>query len=132
MPQKMKLLSPNMLVKSVEKSMKYYENVFGFVPGPSVPAPSGGLQWGMVSSGNVQLMFQTASSILEEIPDFPVSERGGSLSLFIETEDATKLFGDVKDKVEIVIPLKKTFYGKWEFIMKDINGYFVTFASDVD
>ena len=132
MPQKMKLISPNMLVESVEESMKYYETVFGFVPGPSVPSPSGGLQWGMVSSGSVQLMFQTAPSILEEIPDFPVSERRASLSLFIETEDVPKLFEEVTGKVEIVIPLKKTFYGKWEFIIKDINGYYVTFASNVE
>lgn len=132
MPQKMKLLSPNMLVESVEESMKYYETIFGFVPGPSVPSPSGSMQWGMVTSGNVQLMFQTGPSILEEIPDFPVSERSASLSLFIEMEDVTKLFEEVKGKVEIVIPLKKTFYGKWEFVMKDINGYYVTFASDVE
>ncbi len=127
----MKLLSPNMLVNSVEEAMKFYETVFGFAPGPSVPAPAGGLQWGMVMSGNVQLMFQTAPSIVEEIPDFPVNERRASLSLFIETEDVPKLFEEVKEKVEVVIPLKKTFYGKWEFIIRDINGYYVTFASDV-
>lgn len=129
--KKMLLLSPNLLVSSVEDSMKYYQEIFDFSEGPTVPGPSGKLQWGMVASGSVQLMFQTAASILEEIPDFPAESVGGSFSLFIETEDTPSLFEAVKDKVQVVIPLKKTFYGKWEFIIKDLNGYYVTFASDV-
>lgn len=112
--------------------MDYYSTIFGFQPGPSVPSPEGGLQWGMVTHGPVQLMFQTATSIAEDMDGFPVGNIGGSLSLFIEVEDAAALLSAVKDKVDLFMDLRKTFYGKWEFGIRDLNGYHVVFASDAD
>jgi lactoylglutathione lyase len=129
--QKFQQLSPNMMVASVEESMAYYSTIFGFTEGPSVPAPGGGLQWGMVMSGSVQLMFQTAASIAEDLPGFNTEKTGGSLSLFIEVEDAAALFRDVEGKVDVFMPLKDTFYGKREFGILDLNGYLVVFASDI-
>ena len=119
--QKFQQLSPNMMVASVEESMAYYSTIFGFTEGPSVPAPSGGLQWGMVMHGAVQLMFQTAASIGEDLPGFNTEKTGGSLSLFQQ----------VKAKVEVFMPLKDTFYGKREFGIRDLNGYLLVFASDI-
>jgi uncharacterized glyoxalase superfamily protein PhnB len=129
--QKLQQLSPNMMVASVEESMAYYSTIFGFTEGPSVPTPSGGLQWGMVMHGAVQLMFQTAESIGEDLPGFNTEKTGGSLSLFIEVDDAAALFREVEGKVELFMPLKDTFYGKREFGIRDLNGYLLVFASDI-
>ncbi|MEQ8418184.1 MAG: hypothetical protein RIB71_27130 [Imperialibacter sp.] len=129
--QKFQQLSPNMMVASVEESMAYYSTIFGFTEGPSVPAPGGGLQWGMVVHGAVQLMFQTAESIGEDLPAFNTEKTGGSLSLFIEVDDAAALFREVEGKVELFMPLKNTFYGKREFGIRDLNGYLLVFASDI-
>jgi uncharacterized glyoxalase superfamily protein PhnB len=79
----------------------------------------------------VQLMFQTAASIAEDLPGFNTEKTGGSLSLFIEVEDAAALFRDVEGKVDVFMPLKDTFYGKREFGILDLNGYLVVFASDI-
>lgn len=120
-----------MMVASVEESMAYYSTIFGFTEGTSVPAPGGGLQWGMVVHGAVQLMFQTAESIGEDLPGFNTEKTGGSLSLFIEVDDAAALFREVEGKVELFMPLKDTFYGKREFGIRDLNGYLLVFASDI-
>jgi len=111
--------------------MAYYTTIFGFSEGPSVPSPHGGLQWGMVMHGPVQLMFQTAASLAEDLPGFAAEKTGGSLSLFVEVDDAAALFEQVEGKVEVFMPLKDTFYGKREFGVRDLNGYLVVFASDI-
>ncbi len=126
-----KSISPNLVVRSVEEAMEYYSSVFGFEKGPSVPSPGGGLQWGMVMSGGAQLMFQTAESIEEDLPDVPSRPVGGSFTLFIEVENAQGLLEKVRGKANLFMDLRQTFYGKWEFGVKDPNGYYLVFASDV-
>ena len=36
------------------------------------------------------------------------------------------------DKVEILIPLEKQFYGDWEFEVKDPNGYVLVFSELIE
>jgi len=48
--------------------------------------------------------------------------------LYVTVEDVGALFDRIGARVEIVEPLHDTFYGMREFIIRDCNGFWITFG----
>jgi len=133
----MKKLTPNIMVKDVNKSIDYYnENLeFEFVMGVDesnnvkMDDYSGSvLTWAMIKKDSIEIMLQREDSLVEEIPEFKDMKIGGTFTLFINTRDVKNLYKKIKDKVEILKERHKTFYGADEFVMKDLNGYIIYFS----
>jgi len=89
----------------------------------------GDLVWVMMTNGSVVFMFQSFTSLGDELPEIKRSE-GGSLLLYIQVNNIRDFFEDVSSKVKILKGLEKTFYGATEFSVLDNNGYVLTFAED--
>jgi len=53
------------------------------------------------------------------------------VDLYIRLENIETLFQRVKEFVEIVEPPHDTFYGMREFIVKDLNGFWLTFGQPI-
>ena len=53
---------------------------------------------------------------------------GGTLTLFIEVDDIGASYAQLKDRVQVVMPLEKKWYGVTEFAFLDPDGYIITFA----
>ena len=123
-------LSPNMIVDDVNLTIDYYINNFGFIAVATVP-DSGKFNWGMVQAGNVTLMFQTLKSLQEDMPELKIQAKGSIGTFFIKVKGIESLYAKVKSKVEIAHDMRTTFYGMKEFTIKDVNGYFLTFAEEV-
>ncbi|MBL7904656.1 MAG: VOC family protein [Bacteroidales bacterium] len=123
----MESLSPNIFVKDINATIEFY-SLLGFQTVAKVP-DQGDLVWAMMACGNVSFMFQTFSSLGDELPEITRTE-GGSLLLYIKTTGIRKLFDEIQGKVTILKGLEKTFYGATEFSLLDINGYVLTFAED--
>jgi len=121
----MESLSPNFFVKDIAKSIAFYKQL-GFKTTMSVPenAP---FVWVMMKCGEVTLMLQTIESLGKELPAIKRTG-GGSLLFYINVKNIRKFFKKIKDKVELLKGLEKTFYGATEFSIKDIDGYVLTFA----
>ena len=137
----MKKLTPNIMVKDVNKSIDYYnENLeFEFVMGVDesnnvkMEDYSGSvLTWAMIKKDSIEIMLQREDSLVEEIPEFKDMKIGGTFTLFINTRDVKNLYKKIKDKVEILKEMHKTFYGADEFVMKDLNGYIIYFSEAQD
>lgn len=64
----------------------------------------------------------------EEYPGFKGRPIGGTLTLFIEVVDVCGLHASLKDRVTVVMPLEKKWYGVTEFAIADPDGYLITFA----
>jgi uncharacterized glyoxalase superfamily protein PhnB len=123
----MQSISPNIFVNDINKTIEYYKQL-GFTVIATVPE-QGDLVWAMMSSGGVIIMFQTFESLGNELPAIS-RQNGGSLLLYIQTNEIRKLYKELKDKVNIVKELNKTFYGATEFAIQDLNNYIITFAED--
>lgn len=123
----MKAITPNIFVHNIQQTIGFYKKI-GFELTMTVPDEADTV-WAMMKCGNVMFMFQTFESLENELPDIS-RKNGGSLLLYIEVEKIEKLFKELKDKVEIVKDLEKTFYGAMEFSIKDINNYILTFAEN--
>lgn len=118
------------MVHDVNQSVDYYRDLLGFELVASVP-DSGIFDWAMMKHGPVEIMFQSGPSLAKDLPVFAGQQPGGAFTLFIKVGDVTALYHSVKSRATIVDELHKTFYGMDEFTMKDLNGYYLTFATPV-
>ena len=132
-------LSPNLFVRDIRSTIEFYK-ILGFhlimsvpgevVPGESVPGEGEReLVWAMVTSGKVTFMFQTFQSLGDTLPQVSRQD-GGSLLFYIKIQQIRAFFESIKDKVNVVHGLQKTFYGATEFSITDPNNYLLTFAED--
>jgi uncharacterized glyoxalase superfamily protein PhnB len=124
----MESLTVNIFVRNINKSIDFYKQL-GFEMVMSVPE-QGDLVWAMLTNGSVSIMFQTIESLGNELPDIDRTRSGGTLLFYIRLKQIRTFFDEIKDKIEIVKGLEKTFYGATEFTIKDVDGYHLTFAED--
>jgi len=127
---KFQSLSPNLVVADVNKTVDYYVKNLGFNFITSVPE-TGNYNWAMIMHGGVTLMFQSLISIQEDLPELKISKTGSPGTFFIEMTGIDQLYKQVNGKVEVISDMRTTFYGKKEFTIKDLNGFFLTFAEDL-
>jgi len=123
----MESIAPNIFVNNINETIDYYQHL-GFELIMKVP-DEGELVWAMMNCGNVSFMFQTFDSLGSEIPEISRQD-GGSLLLYIRISEIRQFHDKVKDKVNVIKGLEKTFYGATEFSIKDNNGYILTFSED--
>jgi uncharacterized glyoxalase superfamily protein PhnB len=122
----MESLSPNIYVHDVNKTIAFYQ-ILGFNTVMTVPESGENPLWVMMKNGNVTMMFESFKDIEGRLPEISRTE-GSSLVLYINVKDIKGLFESIKDKVTVLVEPEKTFYGATEFVIKDYNGYVLTFA----
>ncbi len=122
----METLSPNIFVNDMSATIAFYK-ILGFDLTMTVPEDGNDFVWAMMVKGSVTFMFQTFASLGEELPQIS-RQNGGSLLLYINVKNIVEFFEQIKDKVEVLKALEKTFYGATEFSISDNNGYVLTFA----
>ena len=121
-------LSPNIFVESMDETIAFYKSIgFGLVM--TVPETGTEFVWAMMTNKDVTFMFQTFASLGEELPEIS-RKSGASLLFYIKLQKIREFFDLIKDKVTVLKPLDKTFYGATEFSILDNNNYVLTFAED--
>jgi len=134
----MKKITPNIMVADVNATINYYKNNLDFqiVMGVSEQkevkmgdtATETILTWAMIKKDDVEIMLQRKDSMIEELSEFKGLKIGGTFTMYISMQDVKTFYGKIKDKVEIIKEIHKTFYGADEFVIKDLNGYIIYFA----
>lgn len=134
-------MTTNLMVEDVNRTVDFYSNVLGFEFVMGVLKGSQDiivawkndeeLNYAMMRSGDVDIMFQSEGSMKEDIPGFSAGQIGGSLTLYIEVDDIEDLYSNIRENVNVVKELECTFYGMQEFYIKDCNGYVLGFAESL-
>jgi uncharacterized glyoxalase superfamily protein PhnB len=119
--------TPVLHVKSVEPSLKFWTERFGFRKTIEVPE---GNHIGFVALENdaVEVMYQTYSGMQAD-PSNPLAkvvEQGPSF-LFMEVPDINAVAAALKG-AEIVQPIHESSYGAKEIVVKEPGGHFVIFS----
>lgn len=122
-------LSPNVIVDHVNRAVEYYTDVLGFTFVASVPE-TGDYNWAMVQRDGVTMMFQSLKSIQEDLPSLKIDSKGSQGTFYIRTKGLDAYHDQLKGKVELAHDMRTTFYGMKEFTIRDLNGYFLTFAEE--
>ena len=120
-------LTPNMMVEDVNATVDFYRDVLGFETVMTVP-DGGRLDWALVRRDGVEVMFQSRTSLAEELPLFGEKPTGGALTYYIGLVGVERLYEQIRRRVPIVHDLETTFYGTREFSIEDCNGFILTFA----
>lgn len=123
-------LSPNIGVKSVDETVRFYTRTLGFNLITSVPAPDGSLQWAMVANGGVTFMFQEMGNLTEEYPQLVNRPELGILTFYVKMKNMQALYERLKETDFLAKDMHRTFYGADEFAVFDNNGYILTITED--
>lgn len=119
--------TPILHVKSVEPSLEFWTERFGFKSTVQVPE---GDHIGFVAleNGSVEVMLQTYQGMQAE-PDSPLAKTvdQGPSFLFMEVPDINAVIQSLEG-AEVVQGLHETFYGAKEVVAKEPGGHFVIFS----
>jgi uncharacterized glyoxalase superfamily protein PhnB len=119
--------TPIFHVRSVEPSIKFWTERFGFKVTIEVPEADH-IGFAALENGSVELMFQTYQGMKTD-PSNPLAgevEKGPSF-IFMEVGDINSVIEKLKG-AEIVQGLHETFYGSKEVTAKEPGGHFVIFS----
>lgn len=128
-PMKYQSLVPNMGVKSVNETVKFYTEVLGFKQIISVPE-NGELIFAMINAGDVNLMFQQIDNLQEEYPELKNRNEKASFTFYIKLHDKNSLYEKIKNTDFLVKEMHMTLYGIEEFAFRDNNGFILTITED--
>ena len=122
-----KKLSPNLIVRNVAASLKFYREMLGLETAMTVPEQAPYVFAG-VTNGVVEIFFNDQKVVAAEYPKLAATI-GASLTLYMEVD----VLQDVLDRVKkagtkISMAVTEQFYGMREFAFEDQDGYTITIA----
>jgi uncharacterized glyoxalase superfamily protein PhnB len=106
-------------VPDVRKTVDWYESI-GFTVVTTYGDDRDGLSFAILSFGSSQVMFNSGGQ--------PSTSHRREVDLYIYTEDVDDLYRRLKDRVDVQAGPHDTFYGMREFILRDINRFWITFG----
>ena len=119
--------TPILHVKSVEPSLNFWTERFGFKV--TIQVPEGDhIGFAAIESGDIELMFQTYQGMKGDVnsPLAKAADQGPSF-LFMEVPDISKTIDTLKG-VDLVQDLHDTPYGAKEVVVREPGGHFVIFS----
>ncbi|HYW74296.1 MAG TPA: VOC family protein [Pyrinomonadaceae bacterium] len=109
-------------VPDVRRTVDWYREI-GFDVTVTYDDSRGGLSFAMVSFGAGEVMFSSGGRLS--------SHHRREVDLYAYTENVDDLYDRIKDRVEIVEAPHNMFYGMREIIVRDVNGFWLTFGQEV-
>jgi uncharacterized glyoxalase superfamily protein PhnB len=126
-------VAPVLIVERVEPTRDFFRDRLGFAQVAEVPHGDG-LGFAMLRKDAVTIMVQSHASVIEDVgPDAAravnetISGRG-AVGLFITVSDIDLVVPAVAD-ADVIVPLRKTFYGMHEITVREPGGHAVTLAA---
>jgi uncharacterized glyoxalase superfamily protein PhnB len=113
---------PMIHVADVSATVNWYISIIGFKV-VRQNEEDGNIDWARLLDGNSELMLNAGGKASPE----PRRE----VDLYITTNDVEELYRRLKDRVQEVEALHDAFYGMREFIIRDINGFWITFGQSI-
>jgi len=110
---------PMIHVSDVRATVDWYESI-GFTVTDSYDDGGKGLSFAILSFGSSEVMFSSGGQ--------PSNQNRREVDLYVYVDNVDDLYRSLQDRVEIVKGLHNTFYGMREFIIRDVNRFWLTFA----
>jgi uncharacterized glyoxalase superfamily protein PhnB len=80
----------------------------------------GDMNWALLRLGSSEIMLSEGGK--------PSTADRREFDLYVHTDDIEGWYNRLKDQVEVREDLHDTFYGQREFIIRDLNGFWLTFG----
>ncbi len=119
-------ITPLIYVEEIEKSLPFWVDRLGFTK--TVEVPEGDkLGFVILTKGDAELMMQTRRSVKKDVPSLVKFARPAAC-LYIEVSDFADLLKRLEG-IEVVLPVRETFYGMREIGVREPGGNIVCFAA---
>src|SRR5262245_25982899 len=123
-------VTPNLIVRDIEKSSAFYRDVLGFSIKQTVPdAAPFVFVW--LERDGVPVFLNDSRTVEKDLPGASNRPAGGTATMFFVITGVDGLHDEVATKTKVIMPLKTQFYGMREFAVEDPDGHILTFAERV-
>jgi uncharacterized glyoxalase superfamily protein PhnB len=122
-------------VDRIEPSLEFWSGRLGFAKTVEVPHGDA-LGFVILTHGGAELMLQTHESFAADQPKLTAYAAHPICGLFIEVDDFADLLRRLEPvegapDVEVVMPVRTTFYGMQEIVVREPGGNLTCFAARV-
>lgn len=117
-----KKVVPMFHVPDVRKTVDWYRDI-GFAVTATYDDNAGGLSFAVVSYGTGEVMFSSGGRLS--------TRHRREVDLYAYAQDIDDLYERIKNRVEIVEGPHNRFYGMREIIVRDLNGFWITFGEEI-
>lgn len=114
-----KKVVPMIHVPDVRATVDWYQSI-GFEVMYTYDDGGEGLSFAGVRFGTGEVMFNSDGQ--------PSTQHRREVDLYVYTDGVDDLYERLKDRVEVFEGLHDTFYGMREFIIRDLNRFWITFG----
>ena len=115
----MKKVVPMIHVPDVRAAVEWYQRI-GFAVKRTWDDGGEGLSFAVLAFGSAEVMFNQGGR--------PSDARRREVDLYVYTEGVDRLHQELAGAVEVVEEPHDTFYGNRELIVRDLNGFWITFG----
>ena len=123
---KVKKITAVLFVEEIEPCVKFWVERLGFQK--TIEVPDGNkLAFATVEKDGVELMYQSYASAEKDVSFAAQAVKKGPTFLYVEVANLDEIIGAIKG-IDVVMPVRTTFYGSREVGIKDPAGHFITFA----
>ncbi|HEX2834414.1 MAG TPA: VOC family protein [Thermoanaerobaculia bacterium] len=112
---------PMIHVPDVRATAAWYESIgFGV---PATHSDDGEMSWALLTFGTTEVMLNEGGTTS--------AAHRREVDLYVHVEDVAALFERLNGRVEVVEALHDTAYGMREFIIRDLNRFWITFGQPI-
>jgi uncharacterized glyoxalase superfamily protein PhnB len=120
-------LSPVLRVRDMEAALGFWERRLGFSRTVEIPegdAPG----FAILAREDVEVMLQSETSAANDVPALAGPCVPGTTALFLETDQLEPFLERLRPE-DHAAPIRETFYGMREAILRDPSGHLVVLAA---
>jgi uncharacterized glyoxalase superfamily protein PhnB len=117
--QALRNATPMIHVPDVRAAVMWYETI-GFKTVSTYDDGQGGLTFAVISAGKTRVMLDEGGR--------PSEAKRREVDLYVDVDNVDELFASLRERVEVVEVPHDTFYGARELIIRDLNGFWITFG----
>lgn len=121
-----KRITPVLYVKEIEPCVQFWAERLGFEKTAEVPEGDR-LGFVILQKNGVEIMYQSFVSAEKDAPELAQEISGGRTFLYVEVDKLDEVITAIQG-INLVLPLRTTFYGAREIGLKDPAGHMLVFA----
>jgi uncharacterized glyoxalase superfamily protein PhnB len=114
---------PMIHVPDVNATAQWYQSIGFEIRNVNRECVDGEIDWALLRLGQSEIMLSAGGR--------PSSAPRREFDLYTHVDDVDTLRRALDGKVELVEDLHETFYGAREFIIRDCNGFWITFGEPI-
>src|SRR5262245_54623394 len=115
-------LVPMIHVPDVRATVDWYQSIGFRVVDVYDNGTPNGLSFAIMAYGNGQVMFNQGGEAS--------TKRRREVDLYTYTDDVDAVYAALKDRVDVIEKPNDRFYGMREVIIRDLNGFWITFGQE--